>query len=204
MANLASVLKDEVARLARKEIRSQTATLQKASAQYRRDVAALKRRAAALERQVALLERNAHAQAAPAESAPAESTKLRFTAKGLRTQRKRLGLSAGAYAKLVGVTAQSIYNWERGTAKPRQSQIAAIAALRGIGKKEAKAKLAQLPAAPAKRAAAKKVAAKKTAPRKAKKVKKVAAKKTAPRKAKKAVSKKRPAAKKRAVTKRKK
>jgi DNA-binding transcriptional regulator YiaG len=170
MPNLAVVLKDEVARLARKEIRKQTATLQKASVQYRRDIAALKRKAAGLERQVALLERGLAAQPAQ-ESSPAEQkTNLRFTAKGLRSQRKRLGLSAGAYAKLVGVTAQSIYNWERGAARPRQSQIAVLATLRAIGKKEVKAKLAQLPkAAPKKPSSAKAAKGKKAAPQKAKK-----------------------------------
>ncbi len=69
---------------------------------------------------------------------------VRFTAKGLRSQRKRLGLSAAEYAKLVGVTSQAIYQWERETAHPRKKQIAILAALRGIGKKEALARLQKL------------------------------------------------------------
>jgi DNA-binding transcriptional regulator YiaG len=156
-------LKDEVARLARKEIRRQTATLQKASAQYRRDIAALKRSAAGLERQVALLERKVAEQPTPGAAPAEEGARPRFTAKGLRSQRQRLGLSAADYSRLVGVTAQSIYNWERGAARPRKSQIATLAALRDIGKKEARNRLAQLPkarpekkkAAPKKKAAAK-------------------------------------------------
>ncbi len=188
MPNLAVVLKDEVARLARKEIRKQTAPLQKASAQYRRDIAALKRKAAGLERQVAALEKTVALIPVPETPPVEEGARLRFTAKGLRSQRKRLGLSAGQYGKLVGVTAQSIYNWEREVAHPRPSQIAKLAPLRSIGKKEAKAKLAQLPkAAPA------------TKPKK--KIKKKAAagkgRKTAARKTKKAAPKK--AAKKRAA-----
>jgi DNA-binding transcriptional regulator YiaG len=37
---------------------------------------------------------------------------------------------------LLGVTGQSVYKWEKGTAKPRASQMKAIAAVRQMGKKE--------------------------------------------------------------------
>lgn len=143
MPNIGAVLKEEIARLARKEIRSQTAAMQKASSQYRRDIAGLKRQVAGLVRQVALLERKV--LVGLREAPPVESgARVRFTAKGLRSQRRRLGLSAADYAKLVGVTPQSIYNWEREVARPRKEQIASLANLRGLGKKEAQAQLRQL------------------------------------------------------------
>ena len=74
--------------------------------------------------------------AAKAEQDEPQS-KNRFSAKGLRSMRTRLGLSADQLAKLLGVSMQSVYNWERKVAVPRASQIAAIAALRSIGKREA-------------------------------------------------------------------
>ncbi len=143
MPNIAAVLKEEISRLARKEIRKETGTLQTASTQYRRDVAALKREVGKLQKQVALLERKVLTQPV-AEPGGEKRSRIRFTAKGLRAQRKRLGLSAGEYAKLVGVTPQSIYNWEREAARPRKEQVSVLAALRGIGKKEAVARLRQL------------------------------------------------------------
>lgn len=143
MPNIGAVLKEEIARLARKEVRQATAGMQKASSQYRRHIAALKRQAAHLERQVALLERQVYAEP-PKSAAVAANSRVRFTAKGLRSQRKRLGLSVAEYAKLVGVTPQSIYNWERETARPRKAQIAVLAALRGLSKKEAQARLQQV------------------------------------------------------------
>jgi len=78
------------------------------------------------------------------EEAPAEAESIRFTAKGLRSNRKRLKLSAAQYAKLVGVSLPTIYNWERESSRPRKSQLPALAALRGIGRKEALARLEQL------------------------------------------------------------
>ena len=56
----------------------------------------------------------------------------RFSSRGLRTHRNKLGLSAAEYAGLVGVSAQTIYNWERETSRPRVEQAAAIAALRSL------------------------------------------------------------------------
>ena len=80
----------------------------------------------------------------PASPVGDSAVRVRFTATGLRSQRKRLGLSAADYAQLVGVSAQSIYNWEREIARPRKEQIAVLAALRGMGKREAQARLRQL------------------------------------------------------------
>jgi len=143
MPNIAAVLREEIARLARKEIRKGTAAVQKASSQYRRDIAALKRQVAGLQRQLSLLEGKVLAQ--PGGSAPVDgSARVRFSAKGLRSQRKRLGLSAVDCARLVGVSTQSMRNWERGATRPRREQVLALAALRTIGKTEAQARLRQI------------------------------------------------------------
>jgi transcriptional regulator with XRE-family HTH domain len=53
----------------------------------------------------------------------------------------RLGLSAADLARLLGVSMQSVYNWEHKKATPRKEQVAAIAALRSVGKKEARQRL---------------------------------------------------------------
>jgi hypothetical protein len=55
-----------------------------------------------------------------------------------------LSLSACYFGRLLGVSGQSAYAWKRGRTKPRAKQPAAIAALRGLGKKEAAARLAAL------------------------------------------------------------
>jgi len=142
MPNIGALLKQEIVRLARKEARVQVHPTHKASAQHRRDIAALKRTTIALVRQFALLQRRAaSAPAAPSDDAKG---KIRFVAKGLKSQRGRLGLSAADYGKLVGVTAQSVYNWEQGQSTPRAEQLKAIAALRSIGKREAHERLKKL------------------------------------------------------------
>jgi DNA-binding transcriptional regulator YiaG len=147
MPNIASVLKSEIARVARKEVKGDMQELKKATAQYRSHIAGLRRRIAELEREMKRLGR-ATSRAAPAADDGAEGkdgrSGLRFSAKGLAAQRKRLGLSAAAVATLLGVSGQSIYKWEEGKTRPRASQLPAIAALRKMGKREANARLTAL------------------------------------------------------------
>ena len=144
MPNIASVLKDEIARVARKEVRREIAALKKASSTHRAEIAALKRRAQALEQELRRFGR-AKVKSAPTAAEEATSTKHRFSAKGLASQRTRLGLSAHDCGLLVGASGQSVYNWEGGSARPRDKHLAAIASLRTMGKKEAAARLATLP-----------------------------------------------------------
>lgn len=140
MPNIASILKEEIARVARKEVRAETQPLKKASAHYRSDIAALKRRIAALEKLVSRLGKAATPKALPAATGEPTGS-FRFSASGLQAQRKRLGLSASEAAALLGVSDQSVYKWENGKTRPRASQFAAIAALRSMSKKEAAARL---------------------------------------------------------------
>jgi DNA-binding transcriptional regulator YiaG len=145
MPNIATLLKSEIARVARKEIRGEIQQLKQATTQHRAHIAALKRHVLALEKQVKRLSKGAQKTAPPAE--PVESARqTRFSAKSLAAQRQRLGLSAHALASLLGVSAQSIYHWEDGKTRPRANQLPAIAALRKLGKKEAVARLEKLAA----------------------------------------------------------
>lgn len=145
MPNIATVLKEEILRLARKELRRELEGLKKASSQYRSEIAALKRRAAALEKQLARVEKSGANPAPTRKGEPKE--KIRFSPKGLATHRNRLGLSALEAGLLIGVSAQTIYNWEAGKSRPREGQLAAIAALRAMGKRAARARLAPPPEA---------------------------------------------------------
>lgn len=143
MSNIASALKEEIVRLARKEIRAETEGLKKASGQFRSEISALKKRVAFLEKAVSRLSKIA-AAVEKAKTAPKEETRIRFRAKGLISMRRRLGLSAADLGTLLGVSAQTIYNWEAEKSRPRQQQLVAFASLRAVGKRQAAAKLEAL------------------------------------------------------------
>ena len=141
MPNIASLLKEEITRLARKELKANTESLKKAVSSYRSEIAALKRRVDTLERQA---KKTARVVSRVQPEPPESDVKHRFSAAGLATHRQRLGLSAADYGKLLGVSALSVYKWEAGQVRPRASYLPAIAAVRSMGKREATARLEHL------------------------------------------------------------
>jgi DNA-binding transcriptional regulator YiaG len=149
MPNIASVLKAEISRLARREIRSELASLHKASSQHRATIAALRREVEQLRKQLRSVGKASQVATASSDEG---SVLRRFRPAGLAAHRKKLGLSAQDYGALVGVSGQTIYHWEEGQ-RPRTAQLEALAAVRGMGKREAASRLAQLAeSAPKKRA----------------------------------------------------
>jgi DNA-binding transcriptional regulator YiaG len=146
MPNLAATLKEEIQRLARKEIKAQTGSTKQAVAQYRREIAKLKRQVREQEKKIAFLEAQEQKRLGQPKATGESLEGVRFSARSVKAQRERLGLSAADYAKLVGVSALTIYNWEQGKSRPRKEQLAALVAVRGIGKREALTKLELLKA----------------------------------------------------------
>ena len=148
MPNIATVLKAEIARIARKEANAMAAPIRKPVARFRRDGADLKRRMAALEQEVKRLQAalKAMAPTQPAAAHPDEKApKAWITGKGIMSLRKGLGLSQSQFARLAGVSDQAVYMWERkpGMLRLRAATMALVLPLRGIGVKQARQMLAE-------------------------------------------------------------
>lgn len=144
MTTFAVVLKDEIRRLARKEVKAHTSRTSKAVAQYRRQIAALKRLVHEQDRRISSLQKLQQERKDSTETAVEPKDSTRFSARSVKAQRRRTGLSAADYARLVGVSPLTIYNWENGKSRPRSGQFVTLVALRGLGKREARAKLEEL------------------------------------------------------------
>ncbi len=136
MPNVAVVLREEIQRIARKEIRAALAPIKKHRAEDRSAIAELKRQLTELRREVSFLRKQEKRRLEDEPQASAAEG-VRFSPKWVAADRKRLGISAQDYAALVGVSMLTIYNWEKGKSKPRAKQLAAWANVRGIGKREA-------------------------------------------------------------------
>ena len=105
----------------------------------------MKRQLQETDRKLAFLEARERKRLTARPKANEDALKgTRFSARSVRSQRNRLKLSAEDYGSLVGVSGQTIYHWEQGKSRPRRSQIAALAAVRGIGKREALRRLEML------------------------------------------------------------
>jgi DNA-binding transcriptional regulator YiaG len=145
MSNIAEILKAEISRIARKQIKSDTEALRKGLSVYRHEIASLRKRLDALEKQSKRAAR--HQPELPREVSGAEVQRLRFSATRFAAQRQKLGLSAADFGTLLGVSSLSVYHWEQGKARPRATQLQAIAAARKLGKREVLERLEVMKAA---------------------------------------------------------
>jgi DNA-binding transcriptional regulator YiaG len=144
MPNIATALKQEICRLARKEIRVQTAATRRAATQHRREIAHLRRLLQQQEKKIKSLLARQHKTTTVVADDEGLPEGVRYSARSVRAQRRRLGLSAEQFAKLLGVSMQTVYSWEQGRARPRQTQLASLVAARALGRREAQQRLAQL------------------------------------------------------------
>ena len=137
MPNIASILKAEISRVARKEVRAEIETLKKASLAHRSAIAELRRQVSALEKELRRTAKEVPRSAAAVDSEDDETgTKRRFSATRLAAHRSKLGLSAASYGQLVGVSGQTIYHWEQGKARPRAAPLESLAGVRSLSARE--------------------------------------------------------------------
>lgn len=145
MPNIAKVLKEEIARIAKKEAKAAVTPIRKPSIRIRKDTADLKARVTTMEKEIkrltVLVVNLASTQPIAAEAAP--EGKSWIFGKGIKTLRRKLGLTQGELATLVGVSTGAVVQWEAkaGKLNLRTATKKAILAIRGIGKAEARKRL---------------------------------------------------------------
>ena len=147
MPNIAKVLKEEIARISRHESKVAVTPIRKPTIRLRKDVANLKARLAALEKaHKALQDLMAKCCASQPQAAPEQAEKGWISGKGIKSLRKRLGVTQGELAKLVGVSQKAVVVWESksGMLRLRDKTKAAVFAIRGIGAREARQRLAEM------------------------------------------------------------
>lgn len=149
MTSFADHLKNEISRLARKELKSEIQALRKASSAHRTEIAALKRDLKQVQALLKQVQRGS-AKATPApKAAEPEATTVRadravqFDAEKLAAHRAQLGFTQAQMAKLIGASTLSVYKWESGKVQPRAAQAQQINAALKLGKRAAVARLAE-------------------------------------------------------------
>lgn len=145
MSTFAVALRTEILRLARRGVSAELQSLRRSATQTRHQITALKRQIAGLERALVTMKRTVATRKDAPAAAPEAGSSRPMSSKRVRAARQRLGLSQNAFARLLGVSGQSVYNWESGTARPRGAAQAQIVALRALGRRGVQARLAELP-----------------------------------------------------------
>lgn len=146
MPSVAKVLREEIARVSRLQLRRVGASLRKSDAAIRRAQADLARRIARIETTLKLLARKEYGEQSPQNAVLGERQGLRVTGKMVRSLRRRLGVSQENLAKLLNITAQSVYLWERKSGKLRLRSATArgLAAARKMTKKDVQEQLSKM------------------------------------------------------------
>jgi DNA-binding transcriptional regulator YiaG len=143
VARLETVIKDAIARGARRQVRVLVLPL-------RREVLRLRRKVGELQSTLTTLRRSATGWKRLMEAAPAvphvseeEAKAARLSPRLVQSLRRRLGLSQMALARLMGVSAPAVAHWEAGNSTPTGRNRVTLVALRKVRKREVKELLAR-------------------------------------------------------------
>lgn len=143
MGKIEEVVRSEITRLARKELRATVEPLAKEVRDLRRTVAVLTRTVEALERTAAEDEQRRLAEQAELTAPEEEVQKARFSPRLIKKLRSRLGLTQEQLAKVLGVSLSAVTFWELGRARPSAKNQEAIVALRKLGRRDVRKILEQ-------------------------------------------------------------
>ena len=146
MPNIAQLLKDEVSRLARKEVRAASAPLQQQIRELKKTNRQQREAIDLLLRRVDQLQALTISPADKILKAPSigKDLQIRLSGTSIKKHRKRLGLSQGELGQLLNVSTNTIVRWEQDKSKPREAYRAGIAQLRTMGVREVKKLLASV------------------------------------------------------------
>ena len=136
MGKMESSIREEIGRLARREIRKAVGPVLKERARLKGQIADLKKAVQDMEKSVAPLVRDRKASRPKLRATDEEVQAARLSGGLIRKLRKRLGLSQEELGLLADVTRGAVVGWEMGRSRPSAASRSAIVALRKLGKRE--------------------------------------------------------------------
>lgn len=138
MGKLEGIIKSEIVRLAKREIRKISAPMGREVRSLKSIVSRLRKSVLALERLTSEQQKELRMGKAGLEATPEEVKRSRFSPRLIRSLRERLGISQKEMAFLTGVTVGAIYQWEKGIFEPRGKKKSVLVALRRLGRRDVK------------------------------------------------------------------
>ena len=138
MGKLEGMIKSEIVRLAKRETRKVSIPLSRDVRTLKGIVSQLRKSVSALEKLVTQQQKELRKGKIALEAPPDEVKKSRFSARLIRSLRKRLGITQKEMATLAGVTVGAIYQWEQGIFEPRGKKKGILVALRKLGRRAVK------------------------------------------------------------------
>ena len=138
MGKVEGVIKSEIVRLAKREMKKSFVPMNRDVRSLKLTVSQLRKAVLGFQRFVTQQEKAMKGQKVPLEAPPEEVKKARFSPRLMKSLRKRLGVTQREMATLAGVTVGAIYQWEKGIFEPRGEKKRVLVALRKLRRREAK------------------------------------------------------------------
>jgi DNA-binding transcriptional regulator YiaG len=138
MGKVEGIIKSEIARLAKREVRKVSVPLGRDVRSLKSIVSQLRRTVLGLQRITASQQKELQKGRAVLEAPPEEVKESRFSPRLIRSLRRHLGLTQKELAVLTGVTVGAVHLWESGQFKPSMKKKAVMVALRKLGRREVK------------------------------------------------------------------
>jgi len=136
MGKIEGIIKSEIMRLAKREIRKIAVPLGSDVRSLKSAVSQLRNAVLTLQRITANQQKELEKGKKPLEAAPEEVKMSRFSPRLIRSLRGHLGITQKELAILTGVTVGAIHQWESGQFKPSMKKKAVMVTLRKLGRRE--------------------------------------------------------------------
>lgn len=137
MGKVEAIIKSEIVRLAKREMKKVATPLRKDVRILKSMVSQLRKTLSDLEGFVAF-QRKEWKKSIPLRATSEEVETSRLSPKLIQSLRRRLGLSKRDLAHITGVTPLAVYQWESGIFKPKKEKKEILVALRKLGRRDAK------------------------------------------------------------------
>lgn len=144
MPSIATLLREEISKIARKEVQDQVRELKQTVREQRDAIARLEKQIGPTKAKAAT---KSVAKPAAKVRKPAGDTdrrkQLRIAPDTIKKHRKRLKLSQAELGEILNVSTNTVLRWEAGTSKPRRKHLPGLDQLRTISKRELKKQLGE-------------------------------------------------------------
>lgn len=144
MGKIESVMREEIARLSKREIRASVDPLRKEVTKLRSRVSQLEKTVAVLDREAEKMRKAEVERLGKLKADEDEVKSARINGKWVQTLREKLNVSQTELASLLGISVSGVRTWEYDISKPRGKNRAALVALRKIGRRDVKRMLEEL------------------------------------------------------------
>jgi DNA-binding transcriptional regulator YiaG len=143
MGKVGSIIKSEIERLAKREMRKVSVPLGRDVRSLKNKVSQLRKSVLSLERFTAQKQKELSNREIRLEAPPEEIKQSRFSPRLLQSLRKRLGITQKELAILAGVSLGAAHLWETGKFRPKDNKMGVLLALRKLNRREVRELLNQ-------------------------------------------------------------